>query len=398
VARVVGRLAKHLLEVEVVELEQLSDHVEDPVAERLLDVGELLEEALEDLPLDRVRRGEVEDVDVSLLADAMDAPHPLFEPVRVPRQVVVDHQVAELEVDPLACGLGGDADLGFALELDLPLAALLRAHAAVDLRRRVAPLVQLLEQVIERVLVLREDQELAATVLELCELGTVQTRLERLELRLLAGRKRLPRQLHEPRELVDLLAQPLDRLGDERLVQQLLQLRKHLGEALVPPDERARDRSERARETALEDDTSESKLGAPLSRDAREELVDVVRDLFVQLVFGVAERERLRHRVAFGEESTALEVPQVFLHAPQVPRVAFQLNHLAVPAKVDELVLVEQPQEVLELIGVPLVRSRRQEKQPLRLARKALRELVALRLRDLVAVGPGRALVRLVDD
>ena len=46
VLRVVCRLAQHLLEVDVVELEQLADDVEDAVAERLLDLVELLEQAL----------------------------------------------------------------------------------------------------------------------------------------------------------------------------------------------------------------------------------------------------------------------------------------------------------------------------------------------------------------
>ena len=89
---------------------------------------------------------EVEDVDVVLLSDAVDAAHALLEPDGVPRHVVVDHQVAELEVDALAGRLGRDADLRVALELDLRLPSLLRAHPAVDLRRRVAPLVELLER------------------------------------------------------------------------------------------------------------------------------------------------------------------------------------------------------------------------------------------------------------
>ena len=35
------------------------------------------------------------------LTDAMDAPHALLKPVGVPRDVVIDHEVAELEVDAL---------------------------------------------------------------------------------------------------------------------------------------------------------------------------------------------------------------------------------------------------------------------------------------------------------
>ena len=76
-----------------------------------LDVGELLEQALEDGPLDSVRRDEIEDIVFGLLADPVDAPHALLKPVGVPGQVVVDHQVAELEIDAFARGLGRDADL-----------------------------------------------------------------------------------------------------------------------------------------------------------------------------------------------------------------------------------------------------------------------------------------------
>ena len=35
------------------------------------------------------------------LPDAMDAPEPLFDPVGIPWQVVIHHQVSALEVDPL---------------------------------------------------------------------------------------------------------------------------------------------------------------------------------------------------------------------------------------------------------------------------------------------------------
>ena len=58
--------------------------------------------------LARVHRDEVEDEAVVLLAVAVDAAHPLLQPHRVPRDVVVDHEPAELEVDPFARRLGRD--------------------------------------------------------------------------------------------------------------------------------------------------------------------------------------------------------------------------------------------------------------------------------------------------
>jgi hypothetical protein len=45
------------------------------------------------------------------LADAVDPAEALFESVRVPGQVVVDHQVRPLEVEALTGGVGGNQDL-----------------------------------------------------------------------------------------------------------------------------------------------------------------------------------------------------------------------------------------------------------------------------------------------
>ena len=55
---------------------------------------------------------EVEDEAVLLLAVAVDAAHALLQPHRVPGDVVVDHQPAELQVDAFARGLGGHQHLG----------------------------------------------------------------------------------------------------------------------------------------------------------------------------------------------------------------------------------------------------------------------------------------------
>ena len=54
---------------------------------------------------------EVQHQHVALLAVAVAAADALLDPLRVPRQVVVDHQVAELEVEPLGAGLGHEQDL-----------------------------------------------------------------------------------------------------------------------------------------------------------------------------------------------------------------------------------------------------------------------------------------------
>ena len=90
--------------------ERLTEHVEDLIAERPALLLELLEQPLEDLALPGVVGDEVPEVADLLLADAVDAPEPLLDPVGVPWQVVVDHQMRPLEVDALAGGVGGDQD------------------------------------------------------------------------------------------------------------------------------------------------------------------------------------------------------------------------------------------------------------------------------------------------
>src|SRR5262249_36516749 len=91
------------------------------------------------LALLRVGGDKVEDVDVTLLPDAVNAAEALFETRRVPRHVVVDHQVAELEVNTFTRGLRSHADLRRGTKLLLRPLALVRVHAAVDLTGRVAP-------------------------------------------------------------------------------------------------------------------------------------------------------------------------------------------------------------------------------------------------------------------
>ena len=41
------------------------------------------------------------------LTDSMNAPEPLLKPIRVPRQVVVNHQMGSLKVDTFPCGIVG---------------------------------------------------------------------------------------------------------------------------------------------------------------------------------------------------------------------------------------------------------------------------------------------------
>ena len=60
---------------------------------------------------------EVDDDHVELLAVAVAAADALLDALRVPGQIVVHHEVAELEVDALGGGFGGDQNRGLVAEV-----------------------------------------------------------------------------------------------------------------------------------------------------------------------------------------------------------------------------------------------------------------------------------------
>ena len=180
--------------------QHLADDVEDRVVvQGVANLLELVEKPLKDSAFDGVGRHEVEDQAILRLTITVDAAHPLFEAVGVPGDVVVEQDVAALKVDALAGRLGRHEDL------DRPLAELLFGvqpgagvvprpdpHAAVNRADAEAPLDQLADEVVERVLELGEEKEplvrvveealLLHQVLESRELGFHPARLDRLRL------------------------------------------------------------------------------------------------------------------------------------------------------------------------------------------------------------------------
>lgn len=111
----------------------------------------------------------------------MNSAHTLFEAHRIPGNVVIDQQPAELKIDALAGGLGRNQHLAFLAELSLGIDSTSRRvpvadrHAAVDLADLQPPLAQLAErpavptiagQVVERLLVLGEHEQLHPRIVE----------------------------------------------------------------------------------------------------------------------------------------------------------------------------------------------------------------------------------------
>ena len=84
---------------------ELSEHIEDLAAQRVAGLFQLLEEAPVDIALTRLFGHEVPEVADLSLANTMDTPEALLQPVGVPWQVIIDHEVGALEVDTFAGGI-----------------------------------------------------------------------------------------------------------------------------------------------------------------------------------------------------------------------------------------------------------------------------------------------------
>ena len=174
-------------------LEQPPDHVEHLVgAELPADRLQLVEQRPHHPPLARAAGHQIDDHHrIVRLPVAMDAAHALLQPRRVPGNVVVHHQPAELQVDALAGGVGGHQVVGAALrrraakERHLPV-ALPVGQAAVDQRDapREAQAFQPPHQELRGVAVLGEDDQLLAA-----EPGVAQHLPQRVELGLVARRQ-----------------------------------------------------------------------------------------------------------------------------------------------------------------------------------------------------------------
>src|SRR5690606_8808620 len=161
---VADRLDQEVAERLPLEL-QLPEDIEDLPAEGAPGLLELLEEPEVDITLPRLLGDEVPEVADLRLADTVDAAEALLQPVRVPGEVVVDHQVRALEVDPLAGGVGREEDLDLRVvsERLLGLEPIFAPHPAMDHDDRLLPAEEggdPLVEVVQRVPVLGEDHQL----------------------------------------------------------------------------------------------------------------------------------------------------------------------------------------------------------------------------------------------
>ena len=179
------------------------------VIQRVADLLELFQQPVEHMALDGVGGHEVEDQAVFGLAVAVDAPHALLQPVRVPRDVIVEEDVADLEIDALAGGLSGHQHLDVAIaELLLGveacplLVAGTGAHPAVNLARAQPPRLQALHQVVERILELGEDEQALGWIAK--EALAFQEFVELSQFRFLTSRLHALRLIGQPLEVGNL--------------------------------------------------------------------------------------------------------------------------------------------------------------------------------------------------
>ena len=147
--------------------QDLADDVEHRVIiQRVTNLLELLQQALKHAAFNRIGRDEIEDETIEKLAVTMDAAHALFQPIGIPRDIVVKKDMAALEVDALAGGFCRNENLNRSvLELLLGIEPAVRLfpraglHAAVNETDPKAPVFKDLNEVIKRVFELSEDKE-----------------------------------------------------------------------------------------------------------------------------------------------------------------------------------------------------------------------------------------------
>ena len=423
-------------------LEKPPDDVEDLVrAELLADQLQLVEKDPEDPPFARLRGDQIDDHHgVAHLPVAVDAPHPLFEARRVPGHVVVRHQPAELEIDALARGVGGDQVAGPApvrrtpeqLDLGFPLAIVEPAMDEGDLPGESEPF-QSAHQELRGVAVLGEDDELL-----LREGGIGHDRAQLLEFGVLAGFGEMARPGEKRLDLGALLAklrqgerdeaaeggllerlvtfplapvarglagvlvggtgfEEVGRARDARLasLELLDPARAHERDSLVQAHEAALERAHQrvggACEAALEHAHGEARGGAVQHPRLVPGLGDVARRRVVERPLaraqGIAERVAVPLRI----ERPAVEADHLLLGAANEVAAALRLRECLERVEGRERVGCEQPPQAVPGEVLAHVRRRGQQqdvrRRPAEPPACALRRQAGQRLGEAVAVG-----------
>ena len=146
---------------------RFAQNVEYLSAQRGALLLQLLKQPLKDSAFAGFLGDEIPQVANLRLTDSMNAAEALLEAVRIPRQVIVDHEMRTLQVDAFTGSIRGnqDADILVLFEQGFDLSPLVAQHAAMDgyngffLAKQST---NLRTQIVQRIPVLGKDDELLA--------------------------------------------------------------------------------------------------------------------------------------------------------------------------------------------------------------------------------------------
>ena len=100
---------------------------------------------------------------IALLPITVDTSHMLLQAIRIPGDIPVNEQAAELQIDTLACSIRTDEYLRIWLhKLALRLATLIYRHASVNRGYRIAIIMQTLLKIKQGILMFCEDDQFLA--------------------------------------------------------------------------------------------------------------------------------------------------------------------------------------------------------------------------------------------
>ena len=106
---------------------------------RGFDLLDLLKKLFQHLSLTSVLCHQIIDKYLSALPVSVNTTHALFETVGIPGHIVVDHEIAELEIDSFTSCLGSDHDLCSIFEYPLRIYSFFEPHPAMDGVNRITP-------------------------------------------------------------------------------------------------------------------------------------------------------------------------------------------------------------------------------------------------------------------
>ena len=399
------------LDVEIVEhlsgLRRIEDVFGLVDAKFRQDDRQLLLQHLADAVLDRIPDHEVDGPHGVGLADAVDAADPLLQLHRIPGNVVVDHHVAELQVQTFAAGVGRHQEAGRAGERLLRLRALLQSHRSVETDHRESPVGQKFAQHLLRGDELGEDQDLQIGV-ALLLLQPIDPAEQGFRLGIGAGALRPPGRFEEQRHLRAFVLEGAQPAGEQRID---LLLAVEVGPFLVgqlgKQQELIARRGQRF-EAAFQGDADRAGRGGdqPLHQDHQEAEVSLVFPqrpvVAVAHVFG----HRLVERALAGvplivgdrfEAGMARLEQWLSVGVDRAPLLGADHERpdpfAGDGAGVGERGRVDQRQQPMERVGLALMRGRGEQEQTGRGLRQPAAKLIAGDL-----IGAAAQAMRLVDD